>query len=305
MMGAGIATVAAQAGIEVVLIDRDQAAADRGRAHVEAFLDDGVRNEAHHPGEEGRGPRPHHRDPRLRRPRRLRPRGRGGLRGPRGQGRGHPPGRGAARPRRHLRHQHLDPAHRRARQGQPRAGGLHRHPLLLAGGEDGAGRDHPRPGDRRPRRRQGARLRAADRQDPDRRQRRPLLLRQPLHHPLHQRGRPHGRRGRRAGADRERRPPARHAARPAAAGRRDLDRPRREDRQGDEGRAGRRLSREPRRRRALRPRRRRPPRPQGRSRLLRLRRQGQAPGPLARPPRALARPRPSSPRSSRCSTASR
>jgi 3-hydroxyacyl-CoA dehydrogenase/enoyl-CoA hydratase/3-hydroxybutyryl-CoA epimerase len=43
MMGAGIATVAAQAGIEVVLIDRDQAAADRGRAHVEGYLDEGVK----------------------------------------------------------------------------------------------------------------------------------------------------------------------------------------------------------------------------------------------------------------------
>jgi 3-hydroxyacyl-CoA dehydrogenase/enoyl-CoA hydratase/3-hydroxybutyryl-CoA epimerase len=43
MMGAGIATVAAQAGIEVVLIDRDQAAADKGRAHVEAFLDEGIK----------------------------------------------------------------------------------------------------------------------------------------------------------------------------------------------------------------------------------------------------------------------
>ncbi len=43
MMGAGIATVAAQAGIEVVLIDRDQDAADKGRAHVEAYLDEGVK----------------------------------------------------------------------------------------------------------------------------------------------------------------------------------------------------------------------------------------------------------------------
>ena len=43
MMGAGIANVAAQAGIEVVLIDRDQAAADKGRAHVEGLLDDGVK----------------------------------------------------------------------------------------------------------------------------------------------------------------------------------------------------------------------------------------------------------------------
>jgi 3-hydroxyacyl-CoA dehydrogenase/enoyl-CoA hydratase/3-hydroxybutyryl-CoA epimerase len=35
MMGAGIANVTAQAGIEVVLIDRDQATADRGREHVQ------------------------------------------------------------------------------------------------------------------------------------------------------------------------------------------------------------------------------------------------------------------------------
>lgn len=35
MMGAGIANVAAQAGIEVILLDRDQAAADKGKAHAE------------------------------------------------------------------------------------------------------------------------------------------------------------------------------------------------------------------------------------------------------------------------------
>ena len=54
MMGAGIAYVAAQAGIEVVLIDRDQEAADKGKAHAEGLLDDGVK--------------------RARRPRRRRPR---------------------------------------------------------------------------------------------------------------------------------------------------------------------------------------------------------------------------------------
>jgi 3-hydroxyacyl-CoA dehydrogenase/enoyl-CoA hydratase/3-hydroxybutyryl-CoA epimerase len=42
MMGAGIAYVSANAGIEVVLIDRDQAAADRGKAHAEGLLDKGV-----------------------------------------------------------------------------------------------------------------------------------------------------------------------------------------------------------------------------------------------------------------------
>ena len=37
MMGAGIAHVAAKAGLEVVLIDRDQALADKGRAHTQAW----------------------------------------------------------------------------------------------------------------------------------------------------------------------------------------------------------------------------------------------------------------------------
>jgi 3-hydroxyacyl-CoA dehydrogenase / enoyl-CoA hydratase / 3-hydroxybutyryl-CoA epimerase len=43
MMGAGIAYVAANAGISVVLIDADQAAADRGRAYTEGMLDKGMK----------------------------------------------------------------------------------------------------------------------------------------------------------------------------------------------------------------------------------------------------------------------
>jgi len=43
MMGAGIAYVALNAGIEVMLIDRDQEAADRGKATIEGLLDDGIR----------------------------------------------------------------------------------------------------------------------------------------------------------------------------------------------------------------------------------------------------------------------
>ena len=38
MMGAGIAYVQAMAGIQTILIDRDQEAADKGKAHVEALL---------------------------------------------------------------------------------------------------------------------------------------------------------------------------------------------------------------------------------------------------------------------------
>lgn len=43
MMGAGIAYVAANAGIEVVLIDSTPEAADRGRAHSEGLLDKGLK----------------------------------------------------------------------------------------------------------------------------------------------------------------------------------------------------------------------------------------------------------------------
>ncbi len=43
MMGAGIAHVAASAGIKVVLIDAGQEAADRGKAHAEALLDKAVK----------------------------------------------------------------------------------------------------------------------------------------------------------------------------------------------------------------------------------------------------------------------
>jgi 3-hydroxyacyl-CoA dehydrogenase/enoyl-CoA hydratase/3-hydroxybutyryl-CoA epimerase len=41
-MGAGIASISAQAGLDVVLIDRDQPSADKGKAHVQATLTDQV-----------------------------------------------------------------------------------------------------------------------------------------------------------------------------------------------------------------------------------------------------------------------
>src|SRR5258708_18113028 len=39
LMGAGIATVSSQAGIEIVLLDKDQASADKGKAHIAGELD--------------------------------------------------------------------------------------------------------------------------------------------------------------------------------------------------------------------------------------------------------------------------
>ncbi|UWQ77726.1 enoyl-CoA hydratase/isomerase family protein [Leisingera sp. S132] len=43
MMGAGIALVSAQAGMEVVLIDRDQEAADKGKAYSANYMDQGIK----------------------------------------------------------------------------------------------------------------------------------------------------------------------------------------------------------------------------------------------------------------------
>ncbi|TNJ43966.1 3-hydroxyacyl-CoA dehydrogenase NAD-binding domain-containing protein [Phaeobacter sp. B1627] len=43
MMGAGIALVSAQAGMEVVLVDRDQAAADKGKAYSANYMDQGIK----------------------------------------------------------------------------------------------------------------------------------------------------------------------------------------------------------------------------------------------------------------------
>jgi 3-hydroxyacyl-CoA dehydrogenase/enoyl-CoA hydratase/3-hydroxybutyryl-CoA epimerase len=42
MMGAGISLVSAQAGMQVVLLDRDQAAADKGKAYSENYMDKGI-----------------------------------------------------------------------------------------------------------------------------------------------------------------------------------------------------------------------------------------------------------------------
>ncbi len=42
MMGAGIALVSAQAGIEVVLLDRDQAAAEKGKAYAQSYTAKGI-----------------------------------------------------------------------------------------------------------------------------------------------------------------------------------------------------------------------------------------------------------------------
>ena len=61
-MGAGIAYVTAQAGIEVVLIDRDAEAAEKGKAHSHKLMSDQVMKGRAKTGRPRRAARPHHAD---------------------------------------------------------------------------------------------------------------------------------------------------------------------------------------------------------------------------------------------------
>ena len=86
-MGASVGYVSARAGIEVVLIDRDQESADKGKGHAQAVIDDlikkGRAKESDRDAILGRITR----DRRLQRAEGLRPHHRGGVRGSQGQGR--------------------------------------------------------------------------------------------------------------------------------------------------------------------------------------------------------------------------
>ena len=106
---------------------------------------------------------------------------------------------------RDLRLQHLDPADHLARRGRRAAEELHRHPFLLAGRQDDAGRDHHRQEDRRRGARPRPRFRPRHQEDADRRQRLARLLHLARRRHLHRRRPPHADRGRAGGDDRERR----------------------------------------------------------------------------------------------------
>ncbi len=231
-----------------------------------------------------RAARAHPPDCGLRRPRRLRPGDRGGVRGPRGQGRGDPAGRSRARRRRRLCQQHLDAADRRARAGQRAAAQLHRAAFLQPGRPDAAGRDHRRPRDRRRDAGTRLRLRAADRQDADRRQRQPRLLYQPGVCDLRDGGHRDAARGRAPAPHRAGRAAGGHADAAAGAARRGQPEPvaarHRADPQGPRGR-GPHLPAAPGRGGHPPDVRGRPRRQEGRARLLRLGR---------RRPAAVARP---------------
>ncbi len=142
MMGAGIAYVSAKAGMEVVLKDVSLEAAEKGKAYSEKLARQAAREGPPDAGEEGRVPRADHADRRLRRPQGLRHRRRGRLRVGRAQALGLRRARADRQRRCAARIQHLDAADHRPRRGRQASRGLHRHPLLLAGRQDAAGRDH-------------------------------------------------------------------------------------------------------------------------------------------------------------------
>ena len=196
MMGAGIAYVCAKAGMEVVLKDVEVANAEKGKAYSEKLLDKAI----------SRGKSTEEKkaellgritaDRRPGRPQGLRPRHRGGLRGPVAQAQGVRRDRRARQPGRAALLQHQHAADHRARHRRRPPGRLHRPALLQPGRQDAAGRDHQGQGDLRRRARQGVRRRAGDPQDPDRRQRQPRLLHLAGHRLHGQRGHGDARRGR-------------------------------------------------------------------------------------------------------------
>ena len=59
LMGAGIAYVSANAGLDVVLIDRDQESADKGKAYSDKVVSSPDRQGARQDRRQGRAARPH------------------------------------------------------------------------------------------------------------------------------------------------------------------------------------------------------------------------------------------------------
>jgi 3-hydroxyacyl-CoA dehydrogenase/enoyl-CoA hydratase/3-hydroxybutyryl-CoA epimerase len=214
-MGAGIGYVTAQAGIGVVLVDRDQESADKGKAQSHKLITEQVNK--------GRATAAD-RDALMSRIAAtadclagLRSRHRGGVRGSRREGRDLRQGAGRHGRPGDIRFQHLDAADHVAGAGVQRSDALHRNSLFFAGGADDAGRNHPWPGHRRCPAGGRARLCPGHPQNPDRGQRFPRILYLARGRHLYPRRPPDADRRRAGRDDRECRPHGRHAGRPAVA----------------------------------------------------------------------------------------
>ena len=213
MMGAAIAYVCAKSGIEVVLKDVDQEAAERGKGYCEKLVAKGVERGKVTPGEGRRAARRASRRP-------TDPAAADGadlvieavFEDPKVKAAGVRRDRAAPRRRRAAGLQHLDAADHRPRRVRVAAGRLHRAALLQPGGQDAAAGDHQGREDDRRDALPGARRRQADRQDADRRQRLARLLHLARDRHVHQRGHRDAHRGR-ARRRRSSRPPRRPATR--------------------------------------------------------------------------------------------
>ena len=236
-MGAGVAYVSAQAGIDVVLIDRDQETADKGKAHSQKLITDQINRGRATSADRDALLATHHRDAGLRSAEGLRPDHRGGVRGPQSQRRSDCQSAGGDRRANDLRLQHLDASDHIAGKDFQGSAAVYRHPLLLAGRSHDAGRSHFGQEDRRRRARGGARLRARDPQDSDRGQRLARLLHLARGRHVYSRRSFDADRRRAGGDDRKCRPDGRHAGRTAFSDRRGRRRSRLESIEGDRGRS--------------------------------------------------------------------
>ena len=99
-MGAGVAYVSASAGLEVVLIDRDQESADKGKAHSEKLISSQIAKGRAKSADRDALLARIHAERRLCRSEGLRPRRRGGVRGSRGEAGSDREGAGGGRSRR-------------------------------------------------------------------------------------------------------------------------------------------------------------------------------------------------------------
>jgi enoyl-CoA hydratase/carnithine racemase len=224
-MGAGIGYVTAKAGIPVVLLDRDMASAEKGKAHSENLITEAMKKGRATQDDKDKLLVATHAHERLCRSGWLRSRHRSGVRGFGSEEGRHRKGRGRAEVVGDLRLQHLDHSDHRSGEEFVAAEEFHRHPFLLAGRQDDAGRDHHGQEDRRQGGGDCARLCARDQEDADRRQRHARLLHVRCVLRYMSEGQQDADRRRACGDDRERRQDGRHAGRPAGADRRDGDRP--------------------------------------------------------------------------------
>jgi len=132
----------AQAGMEVVLLDTTQEAAEKGKAYSTKLLDGQISKGRSTEEKKQKLLVSSSRRPKIGRSQGLRADHRSRVRDSRNQGGRDEAGGGADRRDGGVRVEHVDVADHGASEGERAAAELYRHPLLLARRQDAAGRDH-------------------------------------------------------------------------------------------------------------------------------------------------------------------